>query len=309
MPTPEKITYAGWPNCYKLSNGNIELIVTADVGPRIIRLGFKDQTNLFCEVPEDAGKTGGDTFRMYGGHRFWHAPEEHPRTYYPDNNPVTVSQTDNYVRFTAPVETSTGLQKELDIYMSDNTNSVKVVHRMTNRNLWPIEFAPWALSVMRTDGTAVLPLPERKSHTEALLPTNALVLWAYTNLQDPRWHLGNRNILLQQQKGNTTPQKLGASVPDGWAAYIHKQTAFIKTFNYNPHARYPDYGSNVEVFTNEFMLELETLGPLSTVHPDSSVEHVEGWSLFEGVPPVKTSEDVEVALLPLIEKAKAHHEV
>ena len=36
----EKTGYNGWQNCYRVSNGQIELIVTGDVGPRIIRFGF-----------------------------------------------------------------------------------------------------------------------------------------------------------------------------------------------------------------------------------------------------------------------------
>ena len=31
----ERIQYGGWPNCFRVSNGKIELIVTGDVGPRI----------------------------------------------------------------------------------------------------------------------------------------------------------------------------------------------------------------------------------------------------------------------------------
>ena len=36
----EKTAYAGWPNCYRITNGEVELIVTTDVGPRVIRYGF-----------------------------------------------------------------------------------------------------------------------------------------------------------------------------------------------------------------------------------------------------------------------------
>jgi len=32
----EKTEYKGWPNCYRVSNGEVELIVTGDVGPRVI---------------------------------------------------------------------------------------------------------------------------------------------------------------------------------------------------------------------------------------------------------------------------------
>ena len=36
----EKREWGGWPNCYRISNGEIELIVTADIGPRVMRCGF-----------------------------------------------------------------------------------------------------------------------------------------------------------------------------------------------------------------------------------------------------------------------------
>ncbi|MDQ7034921.1 MAG: hypothetical protein Q9P01_08815 [Anaerolineae bacterium] len=36
----ETISYKGWENCYRLSDGTIEVIVTGDVGPRIIHLAL-----------------------------------------------------------------------------------------------------------------------------------------------------------------------------------------------------------------------------------------------------------------------------
>ena len=42
----EKIEYKGWHNCYRVSNGEVELVVTGDVGPRIIRFGFVGGQNL-----------------------------------------------------------------------------------------------------------------------------------------------------------------------------------------------------------------------------------------------------------------------
>jgi len=56
----KKIEYAGWPNCIQLSNGQIELVATTDVGPRIIRWAFVGGKNLFKESPDQLGKTGGD---------------------------------------------------------------------------------------------------------------------------------------------------------------------------------------------------------------------------------------------------------
>jgi hypothetical protein len=43
----EKTQYRGWPNCYRITNGEVELIVTTDVGPRIIRYSFVGGQNMF----------------------------------------------------------------------------------------------------------------------------------------------------------------------------------------------------------------------------------------------------------------------
>jgi len=47
----EKISYGGWDNCYHLSNDRVELILTADVGPRIIYFGLVGGENFLQTVP------------------------------------------------------------------------------------------------------------------------------------------------------------------------------------------------------------------------------------------------------------------
>src|SRR5579862_2812093 len=74
--TVEKTAYKGWANCYRVSNGEVELVVTADLGPRIIRFGFVGGQNLFKEFSEQLGRTGETEFQLRGGHRVWKAPED-----------------------------------------------------------------------------------------------------------------------------------------------------------------------------------------------------------------------------------------
>jgi len=295
----EKIDYKGWPNCYRATDGHLDLIVTTDVGPRIIRFGLVDGPNMFKEFDGQIGKTGGDEWRNYGGHRFWHAPEQRPRAYYPDNSPVTFEQHDGFARIIQPTETTTHIQKELDIRLEDG--HVTVTHRLRNNGVWAVTLAPWALSVMAPGGTAVIPMPPRISHTERLLPVNSLSMWGYTDMSDPRWTWGRKYVLLRQQSGEgVMPQKVGAWVPDGWAAYVNAGLCFIKRFTLDEHATYPDLNSNVETFTNNAMLEVETLGPLAPLEPAGTVEHVEQWQLFDGVDAPQSDADVDTAILPLL---------
>jgi hypothetical protein len=299
-----KTNYRGWRNCYRLANKAIELIVTTDVGPRIIHFGFVGGENEFVEFPEQLGKTGGQEWRIYGGHRLWHAPEVQPRTYFPDNDSVALEQHDDFVRLIQPTESTTGIQKEMDIHLHPKDARAEVVHRLRNCGPWDVELAPWAISAMACGGTAIIPLPPRGSHGKHLQPENSLALWKYTNMSDSRWTWGNNYILLRQ---DPTPgviqQKVGAMTPDGWAAYARAGNLFLKGFQYVAGAKYPDFGASVEVFTNHEFLEVETLGPLVTLCPGAQIEHTERWFLFHGVPEPKNDADVEKHVLPKVKAA------
>ena len=300
--------YGGWANCYYLSNGIAELVLTGDVGPRVIRFGFAGGENEFREFPDMLGKSGGEEWRVYGGHRLWHAPEEVPRTYFPDNGPVRIEPLDGVegaVRVTQPIEPTTGIEKEIDIRLAVDQAHVTVTHRLRNLNLWAVELAPWALSVMAQGGVGILPLPPRGSHPKDLRPTSTLALWSYTDLSDPRWIWGKKYVLVRQDPAAALPQKIGAVVPDGWLAYARSGHLFVKTFDYVPGARYPDLNCSAEIFTNADILEAETLGPLSRLEPGAAVEHIEHWFLLDGVPMPQNDGDVDRDVLPRVREAQA----
>jgi hypothetical protein len=295
-----KVSYGGWDNCYELSNGLVNLVITGDVGPRIIRFGFAGGANVFAEFENMMGQTGGDEWRIYGGHRLWHAPEVEPRTYWPDNKPVNIEDHGNFVRTIQEVELNTRLQKEMDIILSPDKAEVKVVHRIFNHHEWAAEFAPWALSVMAPGGVGITPLPPRGTHPENLAPGNTLTLWTFTAMNDPRWTWGEKYILLRQDPANSSPQKMGMANTVGWAAYANNGNLFVTNFSYDAKATYADMGSNFETFTNEAMLEVETLGPLTRVEPGECVEHIETWQLFGDVPSPQNDADVDAHILPLL---------
>jgi hypothetical protein len=297
----EKLSYQGWPNCYRLSNGIVDLIVTTDVGPRVMRYGFVGQANEFYEVPEMLGQTGGEDWRVYGGHRLWHAPEDPYRTYRPDNSPVQIELLADGMRLTQPVEEGTGIQKQIEMHLAADATRVQVSHRLVNKNATAVTLAPWALSVMAPGGVGILPLPPRGPHPTNLVPASTLALWAYTDFTDPRWILGQRFVLLRQMNMEL-PQKIGAWIPDGWLGYARNEHFFLTTFTPQPGATYPDLNSCGEFFTNADMLEVETLGPLTTLAPNASVDHHETWELFRDfITP--QSEAEFIALLPRLGKA------
>ncbi len=300
--TVVKTEYKGWHNCYRVSNGEVELIVTGDVGPRVIRFGFVGGQNLFKEYADQMGKTGEEKFQLRGGSRVWKAPEDPIATWAPDNVAVEIIPTANGLIARAPVEPVSSLQKEIEVSMAPSGTDVTVKHRITNRSLYTLEFSPWTLTMMAPGGVAISGFPPRGKHPINLEATNPLVMWAYTNLADKRLTFTRKYLLLRQDPAISEAEKLGTFNPDTWAAYLLNGEAFVKRTQADPSRTYPDFGCSFETFTNNEFLEIETLGPMTKVAPGKSVEHVEHWSLHRNI---KLSEFTDAAidqvLLPLLQ--------
>ena len=190
----EKVNYLGQPNCYRLSNEIVEAIVATDIGPRILRYGFLGGENILGEFPDLKVTSELGEWTAYGGHRLWTAPEAMPRTYSPDSLPVDFQiDGDRSIRLLQPVEPRTGIQKEMGIMLDEEGSRLTVHHKVTNRNLWEVELAPWAITIMRYGGVTILPQEPYRSHEDYLLPARPMTLWHYTDLSDSRWTFG-KNI-------------------------------------------------------------------------------------------------------------------
>ncbi|MGA2147246.1 MAG: hypothetical protein ABSH49_20060 [Bryobacteraceae bacterium] len=296
----EKIAYKGWPNCYRVSNGEVELVVTADVGPRVIRYGFVGGQNVFKEFPDQLGKTGEAQFQLRGGHRVWKAPEDPVESWTPDNQPVKIELAADGLTAREPVE-SAGLQKEISIHLAPTGTSVTVIHRIANRGQSNREFSVWAMSMMAQGGVAIASFPDRGSYPQHLTATNPLVMWAYTDLSDPRWKFTRKYMMLRQDPSNPNAEKIGLFSPIPWAAYVRNNEAFIKVAQADRARTYPDFGCSFETFTNNEFLEIETLSPMGKAAPGESLEHTEHWSLARGIHLSEfTDAELDRVILPLV---------
>jgi hypothetical protein len=304
----EQISYCGWNNAYRLSNSTVELVVTADVGPRIISYRFRNGENLLHQVKQDLGKTGGSEFRLYGGHRLWASPEVE-RTYYPDNAHVVVTLHGNAMRFTGQPEDlppGTYLQKEMEVELATTGSQVRITHRITNHDKHSTQLAPWSPTMMRSQGRVILPLSQRVAmDKDHYLPVGAFGIWSFTDFADPRWVLGTSFIQLRQDSnptGRFKEQMGGIYNPAGWGAYFRESHLFVKRAAVISGAHYADFGCNFEVFTNREFIELETLGPLVELQPGQTVEHEERWWLFADVPAGENDAWIESAVVPLVKQ-------
>ena len=298
----ERVTYLNLPNCYRLSNGTVEIVVTTDIGPRILRFALIGEDNILGEFPDSKVTTELGEWKPWGGHRLWAAPEAMPRTYAPDSSRIDYKiESQETIRLMQPADPKTGLEKEVTVTMSPEGSHVRVLHRITNRNLWAIQLAPWAITIFR-GGTTILPQEPYRSHDTALLPARPLVLWHYTDLGDPRFRIGKKFILVNADAAMHEPQKIGIANKQEWAAYLKNKTLFIKRAEYKEGASYPDYGSSTETYTAEAFMEIETLGPVEHLEPNQFAEHLESWSLFKNIEMGEDEAILEKSIKPLVEK-------
>lgn len=298
----EKREWNGWPNCWRVSNGTVELVVTQDIGPRVMRYAFVGGQNLFKEFTEQLGQGGESNWCIRGGHRLWKGPEDRHATYALDNAAINIQTTANTITATQPVEPETGLQKQIQLQLAETGTEVIVKHTIWNRGLLPVEIAAWTPTVMAQSGLGVTGFPPRGTHPEDLEPTNPLIMWAFTDLTDPRWKFTKKYLTLQQDPASHSPQKLGHWNQHTFGAYFLNGDVFLKEYFPANGMRHPEFGASFEIFTNQDFLELETMGPFTKLAKDEALTHVEYWSLHKATLGSVTDQALDAALLPLLRK-------
>jgi hypothetical protein len=285
-PTLENCSYGGWKNAVRMKRESWELVAPLEVGPRILRLGPVDGPNLFYQNPDQLGMTGGEDWRIYGGHRFWTAPENED-SYAPDNEAVSLEPigSDGFRLIGKPNQKS-GWQKDLAVTWQDD-GLIQVEHRLTNLRSESLALVPWCLSVLAAGGTAFVPQPPYQPHPSELpagqkfsmtdfLPNRQLILWPFTDLTDPRITLREKCWTLQQRAGSRAC-KVGFRHTEGWIGYLLRNLFFAKWIHHDPLASYPDRGANAELFTNGDILEVESLAPDRPLAGHAVAIHNEWW--------------------------------
>lgn len=277
--------------CVAISNGDIEAIVSVEVGPRVISLRAFGGENImyvdknkefFNEDPSIMENYGKKTYYFLGGHRLWTTPEVFPETYYPDDEPVAWEQTAQGAIFT-PNAFPYGLQHKTELRMADTGAQIEVIHTVTNVGAETKEFALWGITQMEKGGIGVTPQNDRDCSP---LANRLFVQWPYNDMNDARFHASMKYITLRQDVYGDGKFKYGINSEKGWGGYIRKGQMFVKHFAPTPEQSigslpWPDYGCNFESYTDRNALEVESLTQVYTVKPGESREMTEKWSVIQ----------------------------
>lgn len=261
----------------------LRLEALAHAGPRLVRLSLaRSSDNLLAETPAAGWETPRGFYRLYGGHRLWAAPDAPGRNDLPDDSGVRAELLEDGLRLSRPPEAGSTIAKSIEVHLDPTRPALTLRHVLRNDGPSPLEVSPWAITQLPLGGLVFLPQPTSPADPSGINPNRSLALWPYTHWDDPRLHIGDDCILV---RAALAPQrlKIGCLNTHGWIAYQRDQTLFVKRFAVDATARYPDLGSNVEVYLDEHHVELETLGPLQTLETHASLQHVEGWELNLGL--------------------------
>ena len=293
--------FKGLGRAIKVQGYNTEVIVTIDIGPRIMHFSKIEGINILEDnVKESTILPDRSLYKIYGGHRLSHSPESFPRSYIPDNSPLKkYEKLDCGIRLYQNIEEWTQVQKIMEVCILHDR--VKITNKLLNRGAWPVKMSVWPITVVPPDGLEICPITQRNT---GLLPNAYYVLWPYSRSNDPRLKWGQKYIVVKGDRNNSKPFKLGYLNEYGWVAYFHNSMLFIKKFSPSVNATYPDFGCNYETYTADWGTELETLSPLRVVNPDETVEHVEEWYLFESDYPTQNEEDISLKLSDFVKASE-----
>ena len=264
-----------------LENEFFRIECLAEAGPRIVRLiPTWTGENLFAEVPDATTQTSAGEYHYLGGHRFWYAPESLSRTYIPDTHGASVRSIQKGLRLVGIKEHKSGLQKTITIQISTSKPYIIVRHKLENHGHSSVRLAPWAITMLRTKGVAILPQQYGSVDSDGLRPNRKFALWPYTRWDDPRLRLGDEFVLIKSDSTKHA-MKLSYFNPHGWLGYVYNDVVFLKRYGVRSDEEYPDYGCNSEVYANFRAVELESLGPLIELAPGENVIHTETWEVYK----------------------------
>ena len=265
-----------------LENQQLRLEYLTTAGPRIVGLSFHGLPNLLADLFDMTSDTPLGKYSFLGGHRLWISPESFRTTYIPDDAGLEVMQLPGGVKLTGRSEPVSGVRKSLLIELEERRPAIRITHAIVNESPDPITLAPWAISMFRQGGTAILPQPAGNADPDGLLPNRLLALWPYTRIHEPRLVLRDDFILLRATP-SLPPLKLGFFNTAGWLAYWRDGILFQKRFDLVSGAAYPDGGCNAEVYCNDRFVELESLGPLAALPSGRTATLTETWELFDSL--------------------------
>lgn len=277
-----EINYKEYGKCLRVTNDIIEVIVSIQYGPRIIKYGYVNDINHFAEGIEDKVVTENGDYYIIGGHKFLYLSENENNVYVPDNKKVQYESIENGIRFIQETEERTYLQKIIEIVFEGDAK-LKVLHKIVSTNPFDVNVSMSAITTMNNNGIELIPLEKSQGNA----PDKSFVFWPYSNLKDPRVYFGDKYIAMKVNENVYENFRIGFNMKLTRALYYSRNQLFVKEVQEEKSlekcSSYPNMGSKYESFISKNYIEMQTNSPKHLLKSNGCIEHLEIWNLYKEV--------------------------
>jgi hypothetical protein len=289
------ITHAGFA-AVELTTTALRLVAVHGTGPRIAWLSQPGGENLLLweensplkYVREPEAKR---PWNLRGGHRVWTArmgADEDEQTYANDDAPGTCTTTADGFTVTGALCGETRTQRSISVRVLRD-DRIEVVNRIVNRSNMLLGCGLWALTCTKPGPQTryVVPLGDGSGWDTATI--TVFRCWAGHGTGSFREEQGELidDAYVLTPKGRETKRML--QTPAGAIALVDpaRNLTFAIRTPFERGAAYPA-NANIAMYVGpqNFMVEMETMGPHAVLKTDEVLEHRQEWTLAKGAIPL-----------------------
>lgn len=284
------ISHDGIP-AVELTTSAIRLVAVHGFGPRFAWLGRPGGDNLLLwddvAKPRYVRSAPGKDWKLRGGHRLWvqggTAADESESTYRNDDAPGTCEVRSDGFTVASAHDPETRLRRSISVRILGDTR-LEVIHEIANEGDMLAGVGAWEL-------TCTVPGPA----TRYVVPLGDGGEWDTTTLTVFRCWAGHGTRSFREEQFELTDDayvltprgretKRMVRAPRGVIAMVDpaRRFTFAIRAGFEPDAAYPG-GANIATYVgpDNFMVEMETMGPFVTLKPGRSVQHRQEWHLLD----------------------------
>jgi hypothetical protein len=275
------ISYHGWPDCYLIANGSVEAVVVPAIG-RVMQLRLKDEADgAFWQNRALDGQlhdAASSDWLNFGGDKCWPAPQsawpQHQDREWPppvafDARPVEAVAVELGVVLTSPVDPGYGIQVVRRVELDSVQPIMRIATEFRKISGAPVTVGIWTITQMSEPELVCMQLPEASNFASGFI--------RMLEVEPAGLKIDGRLLSLTRHAQQQV--KVGS---DGSSMAWLGQNCVVRIDTDIRPGEYPDGGCITEVYTNPDPLqyvELETLGPLTTMNPGDHIEQTTAYTV------------------------------
>lgn len=274
--TVEKVKYRDWTDCYRLSNGTVEVVVVPKIG-RVMRYAYIGKENVLWENPSTKPKPDAVGYRNYGGDKVWPAPQRDwnwPPDPAIDGSAWQAELIPNGVRITSPTSKFRKIRFVREITLAAFGTEARFMNRldnMTDRH----SYAVWQVTPVNDPQYVYLPTEPFERSKKGW----DMILGGNLNTAYHEFAPGGLKI----HRALRLSYKFGAWSPKGEITATKYTTTFHMAMKVYSNAPYID-NMPLQVFTYpnpDKLVELQLMGPFLRMERGEGAVLSTTWRLSE----------------------------